>query len=126
MMCCSSRWQAIPKSHIQDSYFHITAHLLEPFAARRTASYDPESLIGGVCVCGCRQCALAGAAAVLADRERLAFHNLWTIRRTGVELRRLIRGQDRGVDECLQDAPGIHSTWFPTSQLRHSWDMVSP
>jgi queuine/archaeosine tRNA-ribosyltransferase len=107
------------------SYGHYAAKnfYMTPYGALA----DPGPLIAGEYVCGCRQCALAGgAAAVLADRERLTFHNLWTICSTMVELRRLIRGQHGGLDKYLQNILEIHSRWFPTSQLRHSWETVSP
>jgi 7-cyano-7-deazaguanine tRNA-ribosyltransferase len=106
------------------SYGHYAAKsfYMTPYGALS----DPGPLIAGDYVCGCRQCAEAGAAAVLADRERLTFHNLWTICNTMVELRRLVRGQHGGLDKYLQEVLAIHSRWFPTSRLRLSWDTVSP
>lgn len=107
------------------SYGHYAAKsfYMTPYGALA----DPGPLMAGEYVCGCRQCAAeGGAAAVLADRERLTFHNLWTICSTVAKLRRLIRGQDGGLDKYLQDVLAIHSKWFPESRLPHTWNAVPP
>jgi 7-cyano-7-deazaguanine tRNA-ribosyltransferase len=107
------------------SYGHYAARgfYMTPYGALR----DPGPLIAGEYVCDCPQCRRqGGAAAVLANCEQLTLHNIWTICRTVEKLRRLIRGEDGGLDRYLQHILEIHTRWFPASQLPPSWQALSP
>ena len=107
------------------SYGHYAAKgfYMTPYGALR----DPGPLIAGEYVCGCPQCRQeGGGAAVLADGERLTFHNIWTICSTVEKLRRLVRGEDGSLDKYLEHILEVHSRWFPESQLRHSWLALPP
>lgn len=81
---------------------------------------DPGPVLAGEFACPCPACSAAPASAVMADRNLLVRHNLWTICRTVDRLRRLIAAPAE-LEAELERILEIHRRWFPGSRLEPSW-----
>jgi 7-cyano-7-deazaguanine tRNA-ribosyltransferase len=103
------------------SYAHYarSGWYMTPFGALREESMPGKAAEFS---CGCRLCRSDGAAAVLADPEKLAVHNLWTILSVVEEIRAARAAG--ALDALLGRILEVHDAWFPGSPLRQHWDVA--
>lgn len=103
------------------SYAHYaqSGWYMTPFGALR----DPALLDGpGEFTCDCPGCREVGGRALLADREGLALHNLWTILAVTDAIR--AARQADAMTALLERVLAVHSVWFPDSPLRQHWELL--